>query len=101
MVSSDIRRNALSIVFKKPSCVWVNDTAFTTLLIAASRRLSCDSKRLLTAKPAASSEGAIILEPEDNRDKDLERAFALVFRLFAVCCAWMLLLMTMVRGSSG
>ena len=66
--------------------------------MAASKRLSCDSNRLLTAKPAASSDGAIILEPEDNRDKDLARAFELVFRLFAVCSAWTLVLMTIVLG---
>ena len=96
IASSDIRRKALSIVLRKPSCVWVNDTAFTTLLMAASRRLSCDSKRLLTAKPAASSEGAMILEPEESRARDLARAFELTFRLLAVCCAWTLVLMTIL-----
>ena len=91
-----MRRKALSIVLRKPSWVWVKDTAFTTLLMAASRRLSCDSKRLLTARPAASSDGAMILEPEDSRASDLARALELTFRLLAVCCAWTLVLMTMV-----
>ncbi len=82
-----MRRNALSIVFRKPSWVWVKEIAFVTLLIAASSRLSWDSSRLLTARPAASSDGVMILDPEDSRDSDLARALELMFRLLAVCWA--------------
>src|SRR3954470_23052887 len=44
--------------------------ALPTLLFAALIRLICASKRKDTARPAASSSGETIFEPEDNRASD-------------------------------
>jgi hypothetical protein len=41
------------------------------LLPAAAIRFTCASKRMDTAKPAASSSGEVIFDPDDNRDNDL------------------------------
>src|SRR3954471_14364940 len=69
--SSLIRSRALENFLRKPSWVWLNEIAWPTLLLAAEMRLICASKRVETAKPAASSSGETIFEPEDKRDSDL------------------------------
>jgi hypothetical protein len=46
--------------------------ALLMLLLAAVVRLICASKRKDTAKPAASSSGETILEPEESRASDLD-----------------------------
>ena len=46
--------------------------ALMTLLLAALVRLICASKRMDTARPAASSSGEVIFEPEDKRASDLD-----------------------------
>ena len=82
----------------KPSCVWVKDTAFTTLLSAESKRLIWARKREVTARPAASSDGLMIREPELNRLRDLDNSVWLAFKLLAVWSASMLVLITIVRS---
>src|SRR6185436_622383 len=72
--SSLIRSRALATFLRKPSWVWLNEMALPTLLLAALMRLICASKRVATAKPAASSSGETIFEPEDKRARDLARA---------------------------
>src|SRR5215212_2871382 len=71
MASSDIRSRALVTFLRKPSWVWLNEMALPTLELAALMRLICASKRVETARPAASSSGETIFEPEDKRASDL------------------------------
>ena len=72
----------------------MKEAALATLVNAASRRLMIAEKRELTARPAASSAGSTIFEPELNLARDLDNRTWLAFRLFAVACAGMLVLMT-------
>src|SRR5687767_12313627 len=71
MANSLMRSRALVTLLRKPSWVWLNEMALPTFLLAAEMRLICASKRVETAKPAASSSGETILEPEDKRASDL------------------------------
>src|SRR5204862_4759096 len=71
MANSLIRSSALVTFLRKPSWVWLNEMALPTLLLVAEMRLICASKRVETAKPAASSSGETIFEPEDKRASDL------------------------------
>jgi hypothetical protein len=73
MLKSAIRLSALSIVANSPSWVCVKETALVTLLKATSFRAIWLAKRVLTAKPAASSEGVTIFDPDDNLESDLAR----------------------------
>src|SRR6266849_9332266 len=74
--------------------------ALPTLALAASIRLICASSREASTRPAASSAGVTILEPELRRASDLPRFAWLSNRLEAAVCAGILLLMTiaMVPG---
>src|SRR3954471_21076676 len=71
MANSLMRLRALAAFLRKPSWVWLNEIALPTLELAAPMRLICASKRVETARPAASSSGETILEPEDKRASDL------------------------------
>src|ERR1035438_6095633 len=68
MASSLIWFSASPILPKKPFCVWLNELALVMLLLAACTRLIWAFKRRATALPAGSSDGLVILEPEDNSD---------------------------------
>ncbi len=67
-----MRSRALPTFFRNPSWVWLNEMALLTLLFAALMRLICASKRVDTAKPAASSSGETILDPEERRASDFD-----------------------------
>jgi hypothetical protein len=54
-----------------PSWVWLKEIALVTLVLVALIRLICASKRMDTARPAASSSGETIFEPDDKRASDL------------------------------
>src|SRR5438876_925599 len=69
-----------------------------TLVRAASRRRTWASRRVPTARPAASSEGLTILLPELRRASDLLNAAELASRLCAETCAVVLVLMIMATG---
>src|SRR5204862_4656337 len=71
MANSLIRSSALVTFLRNPSWVWLKETALPTLLLVAEMRLICASKRVATARPAASSSGETIFEPEDKRASDL------------------------------
>jgi hypothetical protein len=49
----------------------LNETAFPTLLLAASTREIWAFNFIETANPALSSAGEVIFEPEDKRARDL------------------------------
>jgi hypothetical protein len=68
--SSLMRSRALETFLRKPSWVWVNEMALARLFEAALVRLICASKRVETARPAASSCGDVILDPELRRARE-------------------------------
>src|SRR5690349_567638 len=72
MASSLMRSSALDTLLINPSWVWLNEMALVTLTLVALIRLICASKRIDTAKPAASSSGETIFDPDDKRARDLD-----------------------------
>src|SRR5260221_3438519 len=96
MDSSLMRSRAASILWRKPSWVWVKETALATFDSAALRRLTKDSRRVEAAVPAASSAGLVSFEPELSRARDLASMDWLRCRLVAAVSADMLVLMTIV-----
>src|ERR1043166_8123604 len=92
--NSLIRSNALLTFDRKPSSVWANEMALPTLLLAAWVRPTWASNLIDTAKPAASSAGEVILEPDDRRDNDLASIFEDSFSKSALFAASMLVLIT-------
>src|SRR6478735_547472 len=70
--------------------------AFWTLLTAAFTRRPCASIFSDTARPAASSDGLTILEPEERRVKERPSISWLWLRLRAAAMAWMLVLITLM-----
>src|SRR5215510_9986706 len=65
-----MRSRALVTFERKPSCVWANEMAFPTFDFVALIRLICESNRNETARPAASSSGDTIFEPDERRASD-------------------------------
>ena len=92
IANSPMRRNAPSRVFMNPSWVWVQDIPFPIFDSAESTLLIWPFKRDDTAKPAASSFGFTILEPELNRASDRESILLLSLRILDVLSAWMFVL---------
>src|SRR5258707_8833632 len=72
--------------------------ALLTLALAADVRLICASKRKETARPAASSSGDTIFEPEDKRASDLASMLCDAARLRAPVCADMFVLITITNS---
>src|SRR5882757_5185357 len=68
--------------------------ALLTFALAAVVRLICASKRNETARPAASSSGDVIFEPEDRRASDLASMLCDAARFRAPVCADMFVLIT-------
>jgi hypothetical protein len=68
--------------------------ALPTLDLAAPRRCTWASSRDDTAKPAASSAGFTILEPELRRPSDLANIALLVDKFDAAVIAWVFVLIT-------
>src|SRR5688572_5996819 len=94
MESSLMRSRALDTLLMKPSWVWLNEMALVTLVLVAPIRLICASKRMETARPAASSSAEMIFEPEDKRASDLLSIEEDSESKRALLCAEMLVLMT-------
>ena len=74
----------------------MNDIAFPILLRDALIRFIFESMRELTAKPAASSDGFTILDPEERRNSELDNRRVLIARLLAVLSATLFELMTTI-----
>ena len=61
-------------------------------------RFSLESILELTARPAASSDGLTILDPEERRNSELDSSRVLTARLLAVFSATLFELMTTMLG---
>src|SRR5258708_19608123 len=72
--------------------------ALLTLALEAWVRLICASKRKETARPAASSSGDVIFEPEDRRASDFANMLCDAARLRAPVCADMFVLITITNS---
>src|SRR6187401_2496619 len=94
MESSLMRSSAFDTLLMNPSWVWLNEMALVTLVFVAEMRLICASKRIDTARPAASSSGDTIFEPEDKRASDLLSIEEDSESKRALLCAEMLVLIT-------
>src|SRR5437868_538241 len=96
MPSSLMRARILVIPPMKPSAVCVYETAFCTFVLAACTRRFCASSFSETARPAASSDGLTIFEPEERRFSERPSISWEWFRLRAPMMAWMFVLITLM-----
>src|SRR5262245_24648159 len=96
-----MRESIWFMLLRNPSAVCTYDCAFWTLVLAAMRRAFCASSFSDTARPAASSDGLTIFEPELKRASErLSIAFD-SFKLRVALMALILVLMTMVVFQRG
>src|SRR5437764_232940 len=101
MDNSLIRSRALPTFCRNPSWVWLKEMALPTLLIAAELRLMPAVNRIETAKPAASSSGETIFEPDERRARDLASMLEDSESKRALLKAEMFVLITITASVSG
>ncbi|MFO1475823.1 MAG: hypothetical protein U1F98_04125 [Verrucomicrobiota bacterium] len=94
-----MRSNASDTFAGKSTCVWLKEMAFPTLFDAASMRDICAFNFIETARPALSSAGEVIFEPEDSLARDLLNSELEAPSKPALVCADMFVLMTILTPS--
>src|ERR1700742_2101711 len=87
MESSLMRSSAVPIFCRNPSWVCAKEMALPTLLLAALVRLMSAPRVMDSDKPAGSSAGEVIFEPEDKRASDLFSIEVEAARLLALVAA--------------
>src|SRR5580693_6211276 len=93
-----MRLNAVLTCCTYPSCVWLNEIALFTLFEAAVMRDICAVNFIETARPALSSAGEVIFEPEDRRSKEALKLLWDCISSVAAFCADRFVLMTITNS---
>ena len=93
-----MRLNAELTCATYPSWVWANETASFTLFEAPSMRAICAFNFIDTARPALSSAGEVIFEPDDRRWRDWLRFAEDCISSVDAFCADRFVLMTITNS---
>src|SRR5580692_10594144 len=95
-----MRSRALPTFCRNPSWVWENEMALVTFVAAAASRFMSAVRPTDSAKPAGSSEGDVIWEPEDNSASALFNMLVEPAKFVALVSAAIFVLITILTTLS-